>query len=86
VVWIGQHALDGVDANVLNEMLHCADAVLLDYLVYSDDVEGSRLRSFYFVENDCSWLKIGLPYSMCDSTWLRYTVTSISSLKPFELL
>jgi hypothetical protein len=31
-------------------------------------------------------MKIGLPYPMCDSTWLRYTVTSISEAVQFELL
>lgn len=56
VIGIGQHALDGVDASVLDELLHCADAVLLacDFLADSDDVEGSRLRSFHLVVNGCS--------------------------------
>ena len=30
-------------------------------------------------------MKIGLPYPMCESTCLRYTVTSISSIKQFSL-
>ena len=37
VIRVGQHALDGVDASVLNELLLCADAVLLAGLPDSDD-------------------------------------------------
>jgi hypothetical protein len=56
VIKVDQHAIDGVYASVLNELLHTADAVLLacDFLADSDDVEGSRLRSFHLVVNSCS--------------------------------
>ena len=45
-------ALDGVDARVLDELPHCADAVSLEGVLFADadDVEGSRLRALHF---DC---------------------------------